>query len=206
MSYNPDNIVYSAQVLEFVTVSKEFCSLLENSSRFEKVEFIDKMQKLLSFLYLKTLVLPEIEQINEQGNEKFVTELDWNLIRDNVNTSLGEQDSYLDFFDHMMQETSEPVTCSISENMADIYQDVKDFLTLYQLNIVPIMNDGLYECCHNFKHYWGQRALVSLVRLHHAVFNEGLPQENINVKSLDTNKWFISKRQQDFSNDGSGIC
>lgn len=180
MGRENENTVFSLQVIEFVAVSKELCGFLENAARFETRDFIIKLHRFLSILYVKALALPGVDRISDDGNEKFVTELDWILVRDNVNEKLGAYDSYLDFFDHMMQETSEPVTCSVSENIADIYQDLKDFISLYQVGIPDVMNDGLYECRQNFEQYWGQRAMASIRRIHHAIFVEGLEHAHSN--------------------------
>ena len=66
----------------------------------------------------------------EDGNEKFVTESDWMRIHDTLREKFGTADDYLEVFDEKMNESEGPVISSISENMADIYQDIKDFLLL----------------------------------------------------------------------------
>ncbi len=198
-----ENIIYSTQVIEFVAVAKEFCNLLENAKLLERPDFIIKTHKFLSLLYLKALALPVTELIHEDENETFVTELDWNIICDNVRDRLGRYDSYIDFFDLMMQETPEPVTNSISEHIADVYQDLKNFLSIYQLGIIDLMNDGLHECLQNFGSYWGQRVIASVKKLHHVIYVEGIDLEEEkkeDEKDRDTGDWFITKRQQDYNN------
>ena len=127
-------IVYSSNVVEFVTVANEYCAYVERTTEFTSENFINKSLKLISLLYLKASLLPELEQINEEGNEKFVTEFDWQFIKNGIETLLGDKDKYLDFFDSEMNETPEPVTASIAENLSDIYQDLKDFLEIYKFD------------------------------------------------------------------------
>ena len=204
MNKSLKEIVFSKNVIEFVTVSKEFCDFLEKSSDFEIKTFINKTLKILSLLYLKTLLLPETEQIHEEGNEKFVSEFDWQFIKNGIQSLLNEKDYYLDFFDTEMKETPEPVTSSISENLADIYQDLKDFLGIYQIGIDELSNDAIFECIESFNKYWGFKLVNSLRILHNLEFVKMEEVQNPLIKdkvSRDVSNWFISKAQNDFQSN-----
>jgi hypothetical protein len=196
-------IVYSKNVVEFVTVANEYCAFLEKVSEHDKPALIDKSLKLLSLLYLKVLLLPEVEQINEEVNEKFVTEFDWQFIKNGVQSILDNDDIYLDFFDAEMNETPEPATSSISENLADIYQDLKDFLEIYKLGVDELSNDAILDCCISFKEYWGFRAVNSIRILHNLQYvqkADGSGTINPTIKR-NTKDWFISKAQEGFQKD-----
>ena len=204
MNNSIKEIVYSKNVIEFVTVANEFCSFLENITELDKNEMIDKSVKLLSLLYLKANLLPESEQINEDQNEKFVTEFDWQFVRNGIEVLLADDDKYLDFYDTEMNETAEPVASSISENMADIYQDLKDFLNTYQLGDEELSNDAIYECCANFRDYWGFRLVNSLRIFHYIIYKKSKdeqPSESKGKIVRDLNNWFISKAQKNFRKD-----
>jgi hypothetical protein len=195
------NIVYSKNVVEFVTIANEFCAFAERTAEFEKDFFIDKSLKLFSLLYLKTMLLPSLEQINEERNEKFVTELDWQFIKNGIEVVLGDNDTYLDFFDEDMNETPEPVSRSISENMADIYQDLKDFLGIYQLGVEELSNDAIVECRQSFENYWGFRLVNSiriLHQLHYHKNSENVPDVSKTQARRDIENWFINRAQKDF--------
>jgi hypothetical protein len=195
-------IVYSKNVIEFVTIAKEYTAFVEQSSNFESHDFIDKTLKILSLLYLKTNLLPVVEPLSDEGNEKYVTELDWQYIRNGVQLQLADNDIYLDFFDSEMNETPEPVSCSVSENLSDIYQDLKDFLEIYQLGNEELSNDAIYECNESFKNYWGFKLVNSLRILHHLSFNEkGIEFAAAKKMAKSEDDWFISRAQQGFRKD-----
>jgi len=160
--------VYSRQVIEFVTVANEFCSFMESAGQFKRLDFILKMQKLLPLLYLKGSLIPEIESVLNEGNEKFVTEQEYDFVKDQVQAHMGELDDYSEQWDPKMTGSTEPVITSISENMADIYQDMKDFVSLYSMGTTEIMNDAVWECKMNFENYWGQ-ILVNALRVIHRI-------------------------------------
>ncbi len=198
------DFVYSKNVVEFVTIANEFCAFAERASELEKDSFIDKSLKLFSLLYLKSMLLPSLYQINEEGNEKFVTEFDWQFIKNGIAVVLGDKDTYLDFFDEEMNETPEPVSRSISENMADIYQDLKDFLGIYQLGVEELSNDAIVECRQSFENYWGFRLVNSIRILHQLHYHQDLDETPDVLKTQakrDIENWFINRAQKDFSSN-----
>ena len=72
-----------------------------------------------------------------------MTEEDWNRIQGAFKKQFGTADDYLEVFDERFNDSETPVPSSLSENMADIYQDIKDFLLLYQTGTKEVMNDAL---------------------------------------------------------------
>jgi len=193
----------SQQVTDFVTVASEFCIFVENVPRFNKKDFLDKLRKLLPLLYLKASLLPKVEPFFDDGNEKFVTEQDWENIHEQIKTKLGYHDEYPDIYDPLTHEQVEESIASISDNMADIYQDLKNFVSLYNIGNEEMMNDALWECTMNFEEYWGQRLVSALKAIHMVYFSgddlsdEDNPGDNSTDNDIDTGSWIISKRQRD---------
>lgn len=172
MSENIDNIVYTRNVIEFVTVANEYCAFVENADTFEKVDFISRSQKILSLVYLKASLLPEVETLLDENLEKYVAEHDWAHIQEQVRGGLGTHDLFVDINDSVDSLVDEFVNVCLSEIFADIYQDLKDFLTAYRIGHEDIMNDALWECKQNFEHYWGVRLLAVIRALHVILYSE----------------------------------
>lgn len=199
--------VYSPNVIEFVTVSREFCAWLEGVGNQSRPEFVGTALKILPLLYLKSGMLPKSESVLDEYLEKHVAEEDYEYIRYQVQTTMGRFDDYLEVFTADMQRSDLPLTSTISENMADIYQDVKDFLMSYRSAVTEIMNDALVELQTNFESYWGQR-LVNVLRALHMVSYGG---ENIDddedaadepeSEGRKTDHWILSQRQREFQDD-----
>ncbi len=91
---NNNNLIYSKQSLEFVTVATEYCSFVENADKLSKKEFVIKTHKLLSYVYQKAVILPQLELVYD-ANQKFVTELEWNQVKDKVNDTLISTDQFV---------------------------------------------------------------------------------------------------------------
>jgi hypothetical protein len=151
--------------------------------------------------------LPALEPFFEDGNEKFVTESDWSGIYGSFRRQFGSADDYLEVFDDKFNVSETPVPSSLAENMADIYQDMKDFLLLYQTGTKEVMNDAVWECKMNFENIWGQKLVNAMRAIHKFIYSgEETGKEENNEKTTDnarnTSDWFISKRQKEFRGDG----
>lgn len=163
-----NEILYSKNVIEFVTVAKEYCLFIEDCTNKTKEQILNALQKFLPLLYIKASLLPDIESENEDGAEKFVTETHWNKINTLLLSKLGEDDMYRDIYDATMNESNESFTLSLSEDLTDIYQDLKDFITLFSYGTNELMSEALWECRNNFEIYWGNR-LLSATRVIHII-------------------------------------
>ena len=158
--------VYQEPAIEFVTVAVQLCLYLEQVARQEKSDFIEKMLCLLPLLYLKARLLPKANEEMDGYPERFVTEQEYEDLRQMVAQKLGSDDAYLEVFVEDMRYSDEPITAFISENIADIYQELKDLACNYQTREEAVMNDALVSCLEGFEQHWGQKLLNVLRPLH----------------------------------------
>ena len=172
MSENNTHYVYSEPAIEFVTVAVQLCLYLEQAREQDKSDFIEKMLCLLPLLYIKARLLPKAQTEMDGYPERFVTESDYDEMRGIVSTLMGGDDAYLEVFVEDMRYSDEPITAFVSENIADIYQEVKDLACNYQTRDEAVMNDALVNCIEAFEQHWGQK-LLNVLRPLHAVACEG---------------------------------
>lgn len=165
---NQDNPLYQRDILEFVTVAVQYCAYLEDSEGRSREEFIDTMSKLLPLLYLKGSLLPLYETYSDSMLSDYVTEENYDIIRNNIAYIMADKDDYLDVFVDDMKYSDEPILMTISENLADIYQDIKNFAYIYKQGVEDEMMSALEQCNQNFKTDWGQK-LVNVLRAIHEV-------------------------------------
>jgi hypothetical protein len=197
--------VYAPQIIEFVTIADQYCKHIERSSQYKAPEFLSIMQRLLPVIYVKAVVVPRTEPVFEEGNERFVKEEDWNTIEGTIARKLGELNSFEEPFDQTLHGAGEPAAGSISEYLADLYQDLKDFLLQYRTGTEEVMNDAIWECTNRFETSWGKKALSTL-RAIHQIYYSGTDFDAIELSAdktspdsgKDTSSWFISKRQENY--------
>jgi hypothetical protein len=167
-----ENPIYDKNTLEFVAVALEYCSFVETAKQYALFGFADKMTKILPLLYLKATLIPEIDELsNDTGPELTVTEEMYETVRNQVIDILGEHDTYLETFHPDMQYSDTPIAAFISENLADVYQDTGNFVSLFRQGNEEVIYDAIAICRMNFREYWGQRLLNALKALHAIRYN-----------------------------------
>ncbi|MGE4308140.1 DUF5063 domain-containing protein [Bacteroides sp.] len=164
-------VIFDRNVIEFVTVAAEFCGFLERAEGMKRDKFVDTSLKILPLLYLKASLLPECEMMSDEYPENYVTEETYEILRMNIASVLTEKDDYLEVFLPDMAYSDTPIKKCISEDLADIYQDMKDFIFIFQLGLNETMNDSLVICKENFGNIWGQKLVNTLRALHDVKYN-----------------------------------
>ncbi|MEG1729773.1 MAG: DUF5063 domain-containing protein [Bacteroidaceae bacterium] len=165
--------IYLQNTIEFVTISTECCLYLEQLGDTPRKNFVDVMRKMLSLLYLKASLLPSVEDEEiESYVEQVVSEADYEAIRLSVYGIMGEQDDYLDVFVDDIKYSDTPIRKTISEDLADIYQSIRNFVGVYKEGYEEAMSFALVEVINQFETYWGQTLVNTLRALHDVQFNQ----------------------------------
>lgn len=199
--------VYSPKVTDFITVAMEYTNMVENAEQYTKKEFIDRSMKIINLLYLKGLLLPELDKVFETGSEHFVVEQQWNEVKRMIAHKLGTHETFVKIYEPIMNDSEDAEDVSLSECFADIYQDTKNIVSNFKVGTIDTMNDSVWECKMNFERYWGPRALSLLSVLHSIYFSadtledepsKGFKKKELDLDSIDTSSWFLSQRMGEF--------
>jgi len=180
-------IAYHKNVIDFVAVAAELCHFLESEAEISRKEWVERMLRLLPLLYVKTLLLPQASMLNEEVPPTFVREEDYARIVNRIAEVMGEEDTYLDVFVDEMKYSDRPISAFVSENLADLYQDIRNFVSVYQFELSDQMEDALVVCRENFLLYWGQK-LVNVLRPLHALkcrFEENGTDEETDINNIE---------------------
>lgn len=166
-----NNNMYARNTVEFVTVAVEYCSYMEHAGEkgFENLVYV--MQKLLPLLYLKTALVEKTLPASNEDPASFVTEESYNNVRSAAEKILGANDAYFDG----------EAPASVSENLADIYQDLKDFTECYRQGRSDLTADALFYCLENFETYWGRKLIQTQLALHGILYNEEKKNDSENA-------------------------
>ena len=158
----------SVNVIDMFTVANEFCIFTEKANNYNPEEVLQYYAKICPLLYLKGAILPMVEADEDYFGERFVNEDQWENIYNALLTVFPGKD---EFFTLSYENTDNiPLKASISEHLADIYQDLKDFVLLYQKNHTYAKQNAVYECRHLFINHWGARIAALLPALHAIAF------------------------------------
>jgi len=166
--------ILSKQTEDFVRTALEFCVLIEKYTQSGKDYFINNMIKVLPLLYLKVSIIPQVEENFDSVFESKVSEEMYNKVEESISLLLANENLYLETFHPDIRFSDSPVAVKISEDLADIYQDLGNFIAVFKNGQRETMNDSLALCVKNFENYWGQRLLNALRALHYIKYNEEL--------------------------------
>ena len=165
-------VVLSKQTEDFVRTALEFCILAEKHTQSRRDFFINNMIKVLPLLYLKVTVIPPVEDNYESDLEIKVSEEMYNQVEESISSLLGNENLYLETFHPDIQLSDSPVVVKVSEDLADIYQNLGNFIAVFKNGQKETMNDSLALCVRNFEKYWGQKLLNALRALHYVKYSD----------------------------------
>lgn len=163
MNSLPQHFVYRQDVIDFLTVGVQTCAFLEKIAEEDKVEAVGRLTCLLPMLYLKARMLEKPEAELDGYVEQFCTEAAYNEVQAAVASLLAADDTYLEVPVEEGRYDDQPVTCFISEHLADIYQELYDLAANYRTQEEAVMNDAVLACLEAFDLHWGQK-LLSVLR------------------------------------------
>lgn len=160
--------------IAFIGLANEYCQLLEQVAEIEKDEFVNELLRLLPRLYISISDMESIELESEIYIDSYLEEVYYDSIRRNIETVIGEDDTFLEVFEEDMKYSDTPIAVSISEYLADIFQYLYDFIHSIRDASEEHYNNCLFLCRENFEMYWGQTLCNVLRALHKIKFSNHL--------------------------------
>lgn len=168
----PADEVYSRKVLEMITIANEYCLFLEKAEEYQTPEILGFLQKISPLIALKGSLLPEVNPEDEEAIEHYVTEEEWESIFNLLRGKFGSDDEFF-FVDLRERSHHDPVKGSLAELFADVYQDMKDFLLLYQKPLRTFKENAVSECRRLYAVRYGYKLAIAQPVLHSLLYPEG---------------------------------
>lgn len=145
----------SHHVIELITVANEFCLFTESAEKYSLPDLIKFYQKVAPLLYLKGALIQPVAVESTEANEKFITEENWQKVYDDLKEKFKEKELFF-----IVDAEGEQVSkMSIAELIADVYQDMKDFITLYQKNTRDAQKCAVGDIFNYFYSNWGDKVI-----------------------------------------------
>lgn len=138
---------------KFYLSAANYCKVVENTDHVNESNLLSLLHALLD-LYSKAHILPDVEIENEEevNFEMPILEIDFN-----------KYDLYWEVFDPYYLD--KPVRASLSDDILDIYKDVKRGLLLFEKNK---FTNAIWQWKFNFEIHWDSHAVDAIRVLHSA--------------------------------------
>jgi hypothetical protein len=165
MALSENDPVLNRQILEFITVSNEFCHFTEKAGDYTKEDIVEYYRRILPLLYLKGSLVKPVLPSDPDASEHFFNEEDWEFLFNLLRNKLYPDDHFW-ISSNLTDVDAEVEKASLAECLSDIYQDMKDFLMLYQKNKYTAKENAIHNVCAHFNKHWGPSALNAMMALH----------------------------------------
>lgn len=163
-----ENDKLSPTSLAFIALSNEYCEIIENCADNGREGLVESMLKLLPRIYITVRDLEPSLDYFDAFISQSLDEPTYDMVRGNISALMGEDDVYLEVFLEDMKYSDTPIATSISENLADLYQEFYNLISsLHDLNTEE-QQQILGMCKENFSEYWGQ-TLCNVFRALHSL-------------------------------------
>ncbi|NLE64253.1 MAG: DUF5063 domain-containing protein [Bacteroidales bacterium] len=159
-------IVDSQNTKDLLLVSNQYCTFIEKIHLFEQSDALDYLLKIIPLLYIKGTLIPRFEVDDDAAYERFVTEESYEIIYLQIKDKF-EKINYFEAYDMLNLQN---LTFDLAELITDIYQDIKDFILLYQKNTFSAQENALLACRRNFYERWGKHITFLMPYLHQILY------------------------------------
>ena len=139
----------------FVRAAYDLCELVTKAEALPLRERLRGARAILLSLYAVATELPGTASATERDAPSFPVPETW--------PGFADHDVYWEVFDPY--ELSEPVAGSLSDDLLDVYRDVRRGLWLWENSAIA---DAVWEWRFSFESHWGDHAVDALRALHRA--------------------------------------
>ena len=162
------------RLINLVALGAEYCSTVENCREVELKELTSTLLGQLPRIYFEfhDIDAGESTSLDEWGIgvSDHLEEEQYESIRMQLAAVFGEEDTYLETFEKDMKYSDTPIATTISENLADIYQPLYDFVVEVRESGGENLEEAYRACKEGFRDYWSQ-TLCNVMRAINSIHN-----------------------------------
>jgi len=194
-------------IRDFVKIAGDYCQLLELSSQKRTGELINELQQVLPLLYMKAAQLPRPKYCYEEEPTTFVNEDDYATIHNLLQQKFELFTGITGMSPGTLPNQHELVSFGLAEGFADIYEELKNFVNLYEVGLPQSMNDAVWICRKSFEGNLGTRIADSMKALHLLIYDKNssgsraIQDDDFSRNSDEEEPWYSDDQEQVYGDD-----
>ncbi len=194
-------------VKEFAGKAAEFCKLLEQASKKRTGDLFNELQQLLPQIYMTAALLPKPKYCYDEEQTTFVREDDYARIHDNLQHKFELFNGITGMSPGTLPNQHEMVSFRMAEDFTDLYEQLKNFVKLYEVGLPQSMNDSVWICQKSFEQSLGIKVIESLKSLHTLIYNKNptgsraIQSDDFSQEPDEEEPWFSDDQEQVYGDD-----
>lgn len=163
-----NNQQLSNNTLALIALCNEYCQSAEQARDLSRDGFIDAVLRLLPRIYIAVTDVPQSPDGSEMFMQDALDEDYYDSVRRGIESVMGEDDIYLDVFEEDMKYSDTPISASIAEGCADLFQVFYNYLETVREAPNELIEEATLTLREDFAQYWA-RTLCNVLRAVNAV-------------------------------------
>jgi len=152
----------------FSAKARQYCAFVEDTRATNSWIFAQACLTEALGLYHLALRLPEVAPARGDLLEGINHE-DWTVVRENLARRIS-RDLYWMVFEPLVSEPPEPVVGSLTDDLADIWRDLKPGVEAIGSGTTDSIRDVVWHWRSSFESHWGNHAVSAIGALHALCF------------------------------------
>jgi hypothetical protein len=170
---------------EFISSAREYCDFIEEAAAFKPVELFESLQYLLAKVYSHTALIRKPRYCYEDQPRKFVHENEYARIHDRLQGIIQKFRGHGSLKQTRTEAGMDIVSFSLAESLTDIYQELKDSHSLYEVGLSQAMNDSIWWCRDSFEKLWGLQLIETMQSIHQLLYGHQLTSNQLQMDDED---------------------
>lgn len=180
----------------FLNLVREYASMIEDRENLKPYQILSRCDFLLPSIYIEALRLPDVDPDPDIEEAR----IEWGPVRQSLQKILGRYDAYMCY--SMPMYDKEPCVGSLSDDLADIYCDLKSAMITYEKGELDTAIWGwkFQVKYHSGEHITGAMKAISVLVHQHMdadYVNPGTRDEEPRAKILEVGKVGIGLQIED---------
>jgi hypothetical protein len=176
-------------IIEFIDVATRFCMLIENRDEKTGIKLLQEAFIILPQLCLSGMRLPDIKRFFDYKETRMSQE-QWNELYKSLERKFAKYDGYNEMFDPYDIEDQEPTYGTLSDDLSDIYRDIKPGLQGWEKVTSTERLAIIWHWQWGFENHWGDHATSVFRALYSLLYN------HIENKNDDEYQLYIGIREE----------
>ena len=149
----------------FAELATSYCTLIDKHGDYSAEELITRVRDFLPLLYYRALQLPQVESVDEEPDQA-ISHDEWSALFNSLKQKLGVNDHYWAIYAPIKLEHDIPIAASLSDDLADIWRDLKDGASRWTEASEGIRDQIVWSWHFSFHYHWSDHAVDALRAIH----------------------------------------